>query len=47
MRDKQYNAGSVNVIRDALTGFLATWFSGRDRLQPEFLHLRGPLPVMV
>jgi hypothetical protein len=35
-----------NVIRDALTGFLAAWFSGRDRLQHDFLHLRGPLPVM-
>jgi hypothetical protein len=25
----------------------ADWFSGRGRLQPDFLHLRGPLPVMV
>jgi hypothetical protein len=40
-------ASGENVIRDAPTGFLAAWFSGCDRLQPEFLHLRGPLPVMV
>jgi hypothetical protein len=34
-------------MRDALTGFHAAWFSVRGRLQPDFLHLRGPLPVMV
>jgi hypothetical protein len=34
-------------MRNALAGFLAARLAGCRRLQPDPLHLRGPLPVVV
>jgi hypothetical protein len=37
---------AVGTSRATGEGIFAAWFCGRGRLQPDFLHLRGPLPVM-
>ena len=41
------SASEDDVVGNPLAGVLPSGFTGRGRLQADFLHLRGPLPVKV